>query len=106
MRRISGATSTRKRNAPSKASLLFQWWQSPEGGWGPEGLKTLQQLAKTVAGRARGDADTSMGQLLQSLSVIIRSAKARAVLRRAGQPQDPGSSAVEAAAAAVAASTD
>ena len=76
------------------------------GGWGPEGLKTLRQLAKTVAGRTRGDADSSMGQLLRSLSVIIRSANARAVLRRAGQPQDPGYSAVEAAAAALTASTD
>ena len=76
------------------------------GGWSFEGLKTLRQLAKIVAGCTCGDADSSMGQLLQSLSVIIRSAKARAVLRRAGQPQDPGSSAVEAAAAALAASTE
>jgi hypothetical protein len=76
------------------------------GGWGPEGLKTLRQLAKTVAGQTCGDADTSMGHLLQSLSVVIRSAKARAVLRRAGHHGDPLASAVESAAAALMASVD
>ena len=37
------------------------------GGWGPEGLKTLRQIAKSVADKRSGDADASMGQLLQSL---------------------------------------
>ena len=74
------------------------------GGWGPEGLKTLRQFAKTTAAGTHRDADLSMGQILQSLSVIIRSAKARAVLRRAGHPQDAHVPAYESAEAALAAS--
>ena len=49
------------------------------GCWGPDGLKTLRQLAKTAAGRPGGDSDVFMGQLMQSLCVIIRSAKAVAL---------------------------
>ena len=71
------------------------------GGWGPEGLQTLRQLAKGTARRAGSDASASMGQLLQRLCVCIRSAKARAVLRRAGHSQEPMASAIESAQAAL-----
>ena len=74
------------------------------GGWGPEGLKALRQLAKTVAGGAGGDFDASMGQLLQCLCVIIRSARARAVLRRASHSQESMAAAIDYAAVALAAS--
>ena len=73
------------------------------GGWGPERLKTLRQIAKSVASKRDGDIDMSMGHLLQGLCVTIRSAKARAVLRRAGRPQDLLATAVESAATALAA---
>jgi hypothetical protein len=76
------------------------------GGWGPEGLKTLRQLAKTAAANSGCDGDATMGQLLQRLCVVIRSAKARAVLRRAGQSHDLAASAVESAAAALSASIE
>ena len=75
------------------------------GGWGPEGLQTLRQLAKGTAWRAGSDASASMGQLLQRLCVCTRSAKARAVLRRAGHSQEPMmASAIESAQAALLAS--
>ena len=73
------------------------------GGWGPEGLKTLRQLAKAAASKSGVDEDVSMGRLLQRLCVAIRSAKARAVLRRAGSRQDNAASAVESAAAVLSA---
>jgi hypothetical protein len=76
------------------------------GGWGPKGFETLRQLAKTAAANSGRDGDATMGQLLQRLSVVIRSAKARAILRRAGHPQDLAASAVESAATALAASVD
>ena len=76
------------------------------GDWGPEGLKTLRQLAKTAAANSGTDGDATMGQLLQRLCVVIRSAKARAVLWRAGQSQDPAASAVDSAAAALSASIE
>jgi hypothetical protein len=76
------------------------------GGWGPEGLKTLRQLAKTAAANSGRSDDVTMGQLLQRLCVVIRSAKARAILRRAGHSQDLAASAVESAAAALTASAD
>ena len=75
------------------------------GGWGPDALKTLRQLAKTSSSRARTDEDTTMGHLLQSLCVTIRSAKARAVLRRAGNQPDAAATAIEAAEAALLAAT-
>ena len=36
------------------------------GGWAPEGLKTLRQLAKTAAANPGGNDDATMGQLLQA----------------------------------------
>ena len=59
------------------------------GCWGPEGLKTLRQLAKTAAANAGGNDDATMGQLLQRLCIVIRLAKARAILRLAGQSSPP-----------------
>ncbi len=47
------------------------------------------------------EAGDVMGQWLQSLSVVIRSAKARAVLRRASVPQNPLVHAAEAALTAL-----
>ena len=73
------------------------------GGWGPEGLKVLRQLAKVAAGQTSDDSGLALGCLLQSLCIIIRSAKARAVLRRAGTPQEPLEPPTDAAASALAA---
>ena len=67
------------------------------GGWGADGLKVLRRLAKASAAKTGGDASVAVGQLLQRLCVTIRRAKARAVLRRAGQHLEPAPSAVEAA---------
>jgi hypothetical protein len=76
------------------------------GGWGPQGFETLRQLAKIAAANSGRDGDATMGQLLQRLCVLIWSAKARAVLRRAGHPDDLAVSAVESAAAAMTASIE
>ena len=54
------------------------------GGWGAEGVKTLRQLAKAAGGRSGRAPQGAFTELLQSLCVIIRGAKARAVLKRAG----------------------
>ena len=65
------------------------------GSWGPEGLKTLRQLAKTAAANSGCDGDATMGQLLQRLCVAIRSVKARAVLRLARERIDSSSSRIQ-----------
>jgi hypothetical protein len=54
------------------------------GGWGPTGFATLRKLAKVAGQRLGKDEEASLSQLLERLSVAIRSAQARAVLRRAG----------------------
>ena len=71
------------------------------GGWGSEGMKHLRQLAKVAARHTGAEAGDVMGQWLQSLCVVIRSAKARAVLRRASVPQNPLVHAAEAALTAL-----
>ena len=52
------------------------------GAWGPQGLKTLTALAHAKALHTGGDAGLILGELLQTLCVVIRRASARAVLRR------------------------
>ena len=76
------------------------------GGRGPEGLKTLRQLAKIAAANSGGNDDATMRQLLQRRCVVICSAKTRAILRRPGYSQDLAASAVESAAAALSAFAD
>ena len=80
---------------------FFPMVAESSGGWGPEGLKHLRQLAKVAARQTGTDGGDVMGQLLQALCVVIRSAKARAVLRRAGTPQNPSVHATEAALTAL-----
>ena len=53
------------------------------GGWGEDSLKSLRHLARASADRRGRDQKQVLTELLQSLCIIIRSAKARAVLRRA-----------------------
>ena len=71
-------------------------------GWGFHSLNTIWRIAKSAAEKNAGDADLTLGQFLQSLCITIRSAKARAVLRRAGHAHDLLTSAVESAAVALA----
>ena len=52
------------------------------GGWGPGGLKVLKTLAKKAAARDGLPASVHMGHYLEGLSVAIRRAAARAILRR------------------------
>ena len=54
------------------------------GAWEPTAAKVLRQLARSV-GLARGKpVATTLPELLQRLSVTIRRAQARALLRRVG----------------------
>ena len=52
------------------------------GAWAPESLAVWKQLAKATAVRQGRDAATVLQEMLQSLSVSIRRANARACLRR------------------------
>jgi hypothetical protein len=54
------------------------------GAWAPESLKVWKQLAKATALRQGREAATILTEMLQSLSVTIRCANAKAFLRRSG----------------------
>ena len=54
----------------------------PSGAWAPESLHTLKEIAKFSALRAGTEESVAVGALLQRLSVVIRTAGARAVIRR------------------------
>ena len=74
------------------------------GGWGPTALSTFRKIAKRAAGRGGfAAADKAvLPQFLERACIAIRSAKARAVLRRSGASLSAGSSVFEAARAALA----
>ena len=71
------------------------------GGWGADSLKSLRHLARVSADRSGRKQSHVFTELLQSLCIIIRSAKARAVLRRAPGHQALRASAVESAGLAL-----
>ena len=54
----------------------------PSGGWGPTGADTLRRLARASDRRGGDELGAGAAQLFQRLSVAIRRATARAVLRR------------------------
>ena len=59
------------------------------GGWGPTAMATFRRLAKR-AGERGGSSSTTKAVLpsfLERVCIAIRSAKARAVLRRCGPCQ-------------------
>ena len=74
------------------------------GGWGPSALAAFRKMARRAAGRSglSTPAQAVLPRFLEQLSVAIRGAKARAVLRRAPCPLT-GTAALEAAAAVLAA---
>ena len=76
------------------------------GGWGTAGFTTLHKLAKVSGQRWGKDVEASLSHLLERLSVAIRSAQARAVLRRAGGVDDLGENPLDAAATALAVTAD
>ena len=56
----------------------------PSGGWGPSGVTALRRLARAVELRT-GEHRAAVGaRFFQQLSVAVRRASARAILRRAG----------------------
>ena len=61
------------------------------GVWEPEASKLLLQLSPSTAARTGDDAVTLHSDLLQELSVVIRSHRARAVLRRRAELGDSSS---------------
>jgi hypothetical protein len=54
----------------------------PSGAWAPDALRTLRELANISARRSGAEQSAVLGNMLQSLCVVIRTASARAVLRR------------------------
>ena len=52
-------------------------------GWGVSALKCFRKVVKMTEDSGAVDAETSLGWLLQGLSVTMRSIAARAVLKRA-----------------------
>ena len=62
----------------------------PSGGWGPTGVDTLGRLARASDRRLGDEPGTGAKHLFQQLSVAIRRATARAVLRRCAEPCPAG----------------
>ena len=58
----------------------------PSGGWGPSGLAVLRRLAQASESRRGMKRGTQLQMWLRRLSVSIRQANAKAVLRR--MPED------------------
>ena len=54
----------------------------PSGGWGKSAICTLKAISRAAATRSDRSPDYILSEQLQLLSVGIRRAKARAVLRR------------------------
>jgi hypothetical protein len=61
----------------------------PSGGWGPSGLAALRRIARATEASSARAPGTAMREFLQQLSITIRRADARAVLRRMGEPPPP-----------------
>ena len=75
------------------------------GGWGGAALATFKKMAKLASGRngQSSPKQAVLPRLLERLSVSIRAAKARAVLRRGHADVSLDHSVVESAAVALAA---
>ena len=58
------------------------------GAWAPEASQILLQIARSAAARAGDDAAALHSELLQELSVLLRTHRARAVLRRRAELAD------------------
>ena len=54
----------------------------PSGGWGKSAICTLKAIARAAATRSDRSSDSILSEQLQLLSIAVRRAKARAVLRR------------------------
>jgi hypothetical protein len=54
----------------------------PSGAWAPDALRVLREMANISARRSGTEVSDAVGGLLQRLCVVIRTASARAVLRR------------------------
>ena len=54
----------------------------PSGGWGPTGVTTLKRLARAVDLKTGEPAGSARVRIFQQLSVALRRASARAILRR------------------------
>ncbi len=52
------------------------------GAWDPAAAALLKRLSRSVAAREGADARVLHAEILQELCVVIRSSRARAVLRR------------------------
>ena len=90
----------------SEQGVLFvPFVAESSGGWGTTGFTTLHKLAKASGQRWGKDVEASLSHLLERLSVAIRSAHARAVLRRAGGVDDLAEDPLDAAATALVATT-
>ena len=74
------------------------------GGWGSSAIHTFSKLARMAARRGvpTSGPKAIMPLFLERLSVAIRSAKARAVLRRCGSLSEPTTQAIDAAATVLA----
>ena len=74
------------------------------GGWGSSAIQTFSKMARMAARRGvpTNGPKAIMPLFLERLSIAIRSARARAVLRRCGSLSELASQALEAAAAVLA----
>ena len=79
---------TKKAHLDTAAVCAFQGLTfvplvaEPSGGWGPTGVTTLRRMARAVELRTGEPAGSANVRILQQLSVALRRASARAILRR------------------------
>ena len=79
--------------------------EESSGGWGETALATFRRIAKLASGRdgLSSPKQAVLPRLLERLSVSIRSAKARAVLRRSGAETSASGAIADSAATALSA---
>ena len=65
----------------------------PTGGWGTSAACTFKAFAKAQAAGSDQEHGTILATELRHLSTVLRRANARAVLSRAGAPQDSSATA-------------
>jgi hypothetical protein len=71
-----------ERQCQQQGIVFFPPVAEPSGGWGPTGAETLRRLARASDRRRGEELGAGAARLFQCLSVAIRRATARAVLRR------------------------
>ena len=79
---VKSAHQNTAQTCAAQGVRFLQLVAESTGAWDPTAAKTLQLLSRAVAARVGSDAGLVHADLLQELSVLLRSHHARAALRR------------------------